>query len=76
MLNEPDPSYHGIKYTEKFGPAAFIGCCRVVPLRETGACLSPNNAYLIMLGLESLGEWKDTAKTHLHLRNILMVMKV
>ena len=55
MLNEPDPSYHGIRYTEKFGSAAFIGCCRVVPLRETGACLSPNNAYIIMLGLESLG---------------------
>ena len=55
MLNEPDPSYHGVVYTEKFGPAAFIACCRVVPLRETGACLSPNNAYIIMLGLESLG---------------------
>ena len=55
MLNEPDPSYHGIIYTDTFGPAAFIGCCRVVPLRETGACLSPNNAYIIMLGLESLG---------------------
>ena len=55
MLNEPDPSYHGVRYTEKFGSAAFIGCCRVVPLRETGACLSPNNAYIIMLGLESLG---------------------
>ena len=55
MLNEPDPSYHGIIYTKTFGPAAFISCCRVVPLRETGACLSPNNAYIIMLGLESLG---------------------
>ena len=55
MLNEPDPSYHGIIYSKTFGPAAFISCCRVVPLRETGACLSPNNAYIIMLGLESLG---------------------
>ena len=55
MLNEPDPSYHGVVYTEKFGPAAFIACCRVVPLRETGACLSPHSAFLILLGLESLG---------------------
>ena len=55
MLNEPDPSYHGVIYTEHFGPAAFIACCRVVPLRESGACLSPHSAFLIMLGLESLG---------------------
>ena len=55
MLNEPDPSYHGVIYTEYFGPAAFIACCRVVPLRESGACLSPHSAFLIMLGLESLG---------------------
>ncbi len=55
MLNEPDPSYHGIVYTEQFGAAAFIACCRVVPLRETGACLSPHSAFLILLGLESLG---------------------
>ena len=55
MLNQPDPSYHGLIYSEIFGPAAFIGSCRVGPLRETGACLSPNNAYIIMLGLESLG---------------------
>ena len=54
MLNEPDPSYHGVIYTEHFGPAAFIACCRVVPLRESGACLSPHSAFLIMLGLESL----------------------
>jgi O-acetylhomoserine (thiol)-lyase len=55
MLNEPDPSYHGIVYTKQFKEAAFIACCRVVPLRETGACLSPHSAFLIMLGLESLG---------------------
>lgn len=40
MLNEPDPSYHGVVYTDAFGPAAFIGRCRVVPLRNTGAALS------------------------------------
>ena len=70
MLNEPDPSYHGIKYTEKFGSAAFIGCCRVVPLRETGACLSPNNAYIIMLGLESLG-----VRMERHCKNALELAK-
>lgn len=55
MLNEPDPSYHGVVYTEALGPAAFIGHCRVVPLRNTGAALSPFNAFLIMQSLETLG---------------------
>ncbi|MES9852620.1 MAG: aminotransferase class I/II-fold pyridoxal phosphate-dependent enzyme [Candidatus Thiodiazotropha sp. L084R] len=55
MLNEPDPSYHGVVYTEALGPAAFIGRCRVVPLRNTGAALSPHSGFLIMQGLETLG---------------------
>ncbi len=55
MLNEPDPSYHGVVYTEALGEAAFIGRCRVVPLRNTGAALSPFNAFQIMQGLETLG---------------------
>ncbi|WP_369160213.1 O-acetylhomoserine aminocarboxypropyltransferase/cysteine synthase family protein [Candidatus Thiodiazotropha sp. LNASS1] len=55
MLNEPDPSYHGVVYTEALGPAAYIGRCRVVPLRNTGAALSPHSAFLIMQGLETLG---------------------
>ncbi len=55
MLNEPDPSYHGVVYTEALGPAAYIGRCRVVPLRNTGAAISPLNAFLIMQGLETLG---------------------
>tara|TARA_X000000950_G_scaffold48559_2_gene56517 strand:- start:7859 stop:9151 length:1293 start_codon:yes stop_codon:yes gene_type:complete len=54
MLNEPDPSYHGVIYTEAFEAAAFIGRCRVVPLRNTGAALSPQNAFLILQGLETL----------------------
>ncbi|QLF94203.1 bifunctional O-acetylhomoserine aminocarboxypropyltransferase/cysteine synthase [Pseudomonas sp. ABC1] len=54
LLNSPDPSYHGVVYTEAFGPAAFIGRCRVVPLRNTGAALSPFNAFLILQGLETL----------------------
>lgn len=55
MLNEPDPSYHGVVYTEALGPAAFIGRCRVVPLRNTGAALAASSAFNIMQGLETLG---------------------
>lgn len=54
MLNEPDPSYHGVVYTEALGPAAFIGRCRVVPLRNTGAAISPMNSFQILQGLETL----------------------
>jgi O-acetylhomoserine (thiol)-lyase len=53
-LNTPDVSYHGVVYTEAFGPAAFIGRCRVVPLRNTGAAISPMNVFLILQGLETL----------------------
>jgi O-acetylhomoserine (thiol)-lyase len=55
VMNTPDPSYHGVVYTEALGPAAFIGRCRVVPLRNTGAALAPHSAFLIMQGLETLG---------------------
>lgn len=55
LLNEPDPSYHGVVYTQALGPAAFIGRARVVPLRNTGAALSPHNAFLFLMGLETLG---------------------
>jgi O-acetylhomoserine (thiol)-lyase len=55
MMNEPDPSYHGVVYTEALGAAAFIGRCRVVPLRNTGAALAPHSAFLILQGLETLG---------------------
>jgi O-acetylhomoserine (thiol)-lyase len=55
VLNEPDPSYHGVVYTEALGPAAYIGRCRVAPLRNTGAAISPMNAFQILQGLETLG---------------------
>jgi O-acetylhomoserine (thiol)-lyase len=55
ILNEPDPSYHGVIYTEALGEAAFIGRCRVVPLRNTGAAISPMNSFNILQGLETLG---------------------
>jgi O-acetylhomoserine (thiol)-lyase len=53
-LNEPDVSYHGVVYTEALGPAAYIGRARVVPLRNTGAALSPFNAFLLLQGIETL----------------------
>ncbi|NCW64106.1 MAG: O-acetylhomoserine aminocarboxypropyltransferase/cysteine synthase, partial [Betaproteobacteria bacterium] len=55
MLNEPDPSYHGVVYTEALGPAAYIGRCRVVPLRNTGSALAAFSAFQILQGLETLG---------------------
>lgn len=55
ILNEPDPSYHGVVYTEALGEAAYIGRCRVVPLRNTGSAISPMNAFQILQGLETLG---------------------
>lgn len=54
QLTTPDPSYHGVVYTEALGAAAFIGRARVVPLRNTGAALSPFNAFQILQGLETL----------------------
>jgi O-acetylhomoserine (thiol)-lyase len=53
-LNTPDVSYHGVTYTEAFGPAAFIGRARVVPLRNMGAAISPFNSFLILQGIETL----------------------
>ncbi len=55
ILNEPDPSYHGVVYTEALGAAAYIGRCRVAPLRNTGAAISPMNSFQILQGLETLG---------------------
>jgi O-acetylhomoserine (thiol)-lyase len=55
ILNEPDPAYHGVVYTEALGAAAYIGRCRVGPLRNTGAAISPMNSFQILQGLETLG---------------------
>lgn len=54
IMTTPDPSYHGVVYTEAMGEAAYITRCRVVPLRNTGAALSPQSAFQIMQGLETL----------------------
>ena len=53
-LTEPDPSYHGVRYVEAAGPAAFILKARVQMLRDLGAALSPFNSFLFLLGLETL----------------------
>jgi O-acetylhomoserine (thiol)-lyase len=53
-FTEPDPSYHGVSYTQAFGPLAFIIKARVQGLRDTGACLSPFNAFLFLQGAETL----------------------
>ncbi len=53
-FNEPDPSYHGLKYWEALGPGAFAAKARVQLLRDTGAAIAPLNAFLILQGIETL----------------------
>ena len=53
-INAPEPSYHGVVYTEAMGPAAYIARARTVPLRNTGSALSPFNAFLLLQGIETL----------------------
>jgi O-acetylhomoserine (thiol)-lyase len=57
LYNEPDPGYHGIRYAHDLGdlnPVAFIMRMRLVPLRNLGACISPDNAWMFLQGLETL----------------------
>jgi O-acetylhomoserine (thiol)-lyase len=57
LYNEPDPSYHDIRYAHDLGelnPVAFIMRMRLVPLRNLGACISPDNAWMFLQGLETL----------------------
>ncbi len=70
MLNEPDPSYHGVVYTEALGAAAYIARCRVVPLRNTGSALAPLSAFLLLQGLETL-----SLRMERHNENALAVAK-
>ncbi len=53
-FTQPDPSYHGLIYTEAFGNLAYIIKARVQMLRDTGACISPFNSFLLLQGLETL----------------------
>jgi O-acetylhomoserine (thiol)-lyase len=54
MLNQPEPSYHGVVYTEQFGAAAYVARCRTVCQRNTGATLSPFNGFLLLQGVETM----------------------
>jgi O-acetylhomoserine (thiol)-lyase len=69
-FTDPDPSYHGLKYTEAFGPLAFILKARVQGLRDTGAALSPFNAFLLLQGIETLH-----LRMERHSQNALAVAK-
>jgi O-acetylhomoserine (thiol)-lyase len=67
---DPDPSYHELKFHETFGALAFILRARVRLLRDTGACLSPFNAFLILQGIETL-----SLRMERHSQNALEVAK-
>lgn len=67
---EPDPSYHNIKYSEAFGNAAYIVKARTQLLRDTGACISPFNSFLILQGIETL-----SLRMKEHSKNALAVAK-
>ncbi|HEY5563755.1 MAG TPA: homocysteine synthase [Clostridiaceae bacterium] len=68
-LTEPDPSYDGIKYTDAFGPLAYILKARVQLLRDTGATISPFNSFLLILGLETL-----SLRVQKHVENTIKVI--
>lgn len=68
-LTEPDPSYHGARFTEAAGEAAYIIKARVTLLRDTGACISPFNAFLFLQGLETL-----SLRVERHISNTLKVL--
>jgi O-acetylhomoserine (thiol)-lyase len=69
-LTKPDPSYHGVVWAEALGPAAYIGRVRTVLLRNTGAALSPFNAFLFLQGIETL-----PLRIERHSQNALAVAK-
>ena len=53
-IAEPNPSYHGVSFADAVGPAAFVTYIRAILLRDTGACISPFNAFLLLQGVETL----------------------
>lgn len=70
MFSTPEPSYHGVVYTEALGPAAYIGRARTVALRNTGSALSAMAAFQILQGLETLN-----LRMERHCENALAVAK-
>lgn len=69
QLTEPDPSYHGVRFTDAAGAAAYITRIRAILLRDTGATLSPFNAFLLLQGLETL-----SLRVERHVENTLKVV--
>ena len=70
QLAAPDPSYHGVVFTEAAGRAAYVVRIRAVILRDTGACISPLNAFILLQGLETL-----SLRVERHVENALKVVK-
>lgn len=68
-LSEPDPGYHGIRFTEAAGSAAFVTRVRAVLLRDTGAAISPFHAFMFLQGLETL-----SLRVERHVSNALAVI--
>ena len=68
-LSEPNPSYHGVCFTEAAGPAAFVTYIRAILLRDTGACLSPFSSFLFLQGLETL-----SVRIERHVKNALKIV--
>lgn len=66
LLTDPDPSYHGLKYVDSFGPAAYITKARAQLLRDLGPCLSPFNSFLLLQGLETLSLRMDRHSANAH----------
>ncbi|MBR2677284.1 MAG: O-acetylhomoserine aminocarboxypropyltransferase/cysteine synthase [Solobacterium sp.] len=69
-LSEPNPSYHGVRFTEAAGPAAFVTYVRAILLRDTGACISPFAAFLLLQGTETL-----SLRIERHVENTLKVVE-
>jgi O-acetylhomoserine (thiol)-lyase len=69
-FTEPDPSYHGLSYTQAFGPLSFILKARIQGLRDTGAALAPHSAFLLLQGIETLH-----LRMERHSQNALAVAK-
>lgn len=80
-IAEPNPSYHGISFYDAVGPAAFVTFIRAILLRDTGAAISPFNAFLLLQGVETLSlrlerHAENTAKVVEFLKNHPKVAKV
>jgi O-acetylhomoserine (thiol)-lyase len=80
-ISEPNPSYHGVKFTDAAGPAAFATYIRAILLRDTGACISPFAAFLLLQGTETLSlrlerHAENTKKVVEYLSNHPLVEKV